>query len=254
MQEADLISIITPVYNAANFIEQTLLMVEQQTYENWELILVDDASTDQSMDIIHRFLAEQYDERIRLICKTVNKGAAEARNTGIDESRGRYIAFLDADDVWKPEKLERELDFMKKNSFYFVFTAYEFGNSMAEGNGRIVHVPPKLTYEEALSRTIIFTSTVMIDTRKVPLSLLHMPRIPSEDTATWWQLMRAGYESHGLDEVLAIYRRPTESLSSNKISAIKRIWNLYRNAEKLSVARSIECFCGWAFRATLRRL
>ncbi len=254
MEGTDLISIITPVYNAANYIEQTLLMVEEQTYENWELILVDDASTDGSMDIARRFLAEKCDDRVRLIYKSSNEGAAAARNTGLDESRGRYIAFLDADDVWKPEKLEHELDFMKKDSSYFAFTAYEFGNKNAEGNGKVVHVPRLLTYEKALSRTVIFTSTVMIDTRKVPLNLLRMPRIPSEDTATWWQILRAGYNAKGLDEVLTVYRRPDKSLSSDKMKAIKRIWNLYRNSEMLSVPCSIRCFCGWAVRAVMRRL
>lgn len=254
MQETDLMSIITPVYNAANYIEQTLLMVEQQTYEDWELILVDDASTDRSMDIVRRFLAEKCDERVRLIYRTGNGGAAAARNAGIDESRGRYIAFLDADDVWKPDKLEKELAFMREKGCYFAFTAYEFGNRDGSGNGRIVRVPDKLTYKKALSRTVVFTSTVMIDTRKVPLNLIHMPDVPSEDTATWWQLMRSGYTACGLNEVLTVYRRPDRSLSSNKMSAIKRIWNLYRNVEKLPVPYSIRCFCGWAVRAVVRRI
>ena len=109
MAGMDLISIITPVYNAENYIEQTLLMVEQQTYENWELLLVDDASTDSSVDVIRRFLAEKCDDRVRLITSKTNDGPAVSRNKGIDESRGRFISFLDADDIWKPEKLNMNL-------------------------------------------------------------------------------------------------------------------------------------------------
>lgn len=251
--DADLISIITPVYNAEKYIEETLLMVEKQTYENWELILVDDASTDRSTDVIRRFLAEKCDERIRLIPEMNNAGPALARNRGIDESRGRYITFLDADDIWKPEKLEHEIEFMKKSGAVFAFTSYEFGDKDGIGNGKIVHAPKSMTYDRALSRTVIFTSTVMIDTRKVPLNVIRMPNVPSEDTASWWQIMRSGYDAMGLDEVLTIYRCIGFSLSSDKTRAASKIWNLYRNVEKLSLPRSAVCFCGWALRATARR-
>ena len=254
MTDTDLISIITPVYNAENYIEQTLLMVEQQTYDNWELILVDDYSTDSSVDIIRRFLADKNDERVRLIRSEKNEGPAKSRNKGMNVSRGRFISFLDADDVWKPEKLEHELKFMFDTEAVFAFTSYEFGDCKGVGNGKIVHAPKELGYDEALSRTVIFTSTVMIDTRKVPLNVINMPDIGSEDTATWWQIMKSGYAANGLDEVLTVYRRPDRSLSANKIEAAKRIWNLYRNVEKLSMMRSISCFCGWALRATARRL
>ena len=175
-------------------------------------------------------------------------------NKGMDESRGRFISFLDADDIWKPEKLEHELKYMLDTGSVFTFTSYEFGDEDGVGNGRIVHAPKELTYDKALSRTVIFTSTVMIDTRKVPLNVIHMPNVPSEDTATWWQIMKTGYEANGLGEVLTIYRRPQKSLSANKMKATKNIWNLYRNVEKLSMMRSISCFCGWAVRAVLRRL
>lgn len=252
--EERLISIITPVYNAGNYIEETLRMVEKQTCKNWELILVDDCSTDNSRQIIKEYMDFKGDKRIHLIEKQVNEGAAMARNTGIGVSQGRYIAFLDADDIWMPEKLERELAFMEKNQAAFVCTSYEFGDEKARGTGKIVHVPPILTYKKALSRTVIFTTTVMLDTARTGRELIHMPAVKSEDTALWWKLLKSGFPAYGLDEVLAVYRRPVKSLSSNKLEAIKRIWYLYRKQEKLSVLQSAGYFFFWALRATLRRI
>ena len=138
---------------------------------------------------------------------------------------------------------------MKDRQAGFVFTAYEFGDEQANPTGKVVHVPAQLRYEQALSRTVIFTTTVLLDRESIPDKLICMPGIESEDTATWWQILRAGNTAYGLDEVLAIYRRPARSLSSNKLTAIRRIWNLYRKQEKLSVIRSVCCFIPWAYRA-----
>ena len=248
-----MVSIVVPVYNAANYIEKTIEMVCRQTYKDWELILVDDASRDNSVQVIEEYIKNQ-GKRIRLIRKKVNQGAAEARNTGIDASSGRFIAFLDADDVWMPNKLEEQVAYMERTGAAFCFHAYEFGDENARPTGKIVHVPEKLKYKQALSRTIIFTTTVMFDTEKIDMEIIHMPNIPSEDTATWWRILKSGYEAYGLDENLAIYRRPAKSLSSNKLEAIRRIWFLYRNIAGLSVAQSLFYFGGWAVRATLRRL
>lgn len=249
-----MISIVTPVYNAGNFIRQTMEMVQAQSYQDWEWLLVDDCSKDNSCEIIENYLKEQPDERIKLIKKEENEGAALTRNRGIKEARGRYIAFLDADDVWFEQKLQRQMEFMKENDAGFVFSSYEFGNESAVGTGRIVQVPEVLTYKKALSRTVIFTTTVLLDTEKIPKELIYMPNVPSEDSATWWQILKQGYVARGLNEVLAIYRRPGKSLSSNKLKAIQRIWYLYRKVEKLSFPASCMAFAGWAFRATLRRL
>lgn len=252
------VSIIVPVYRAEAYIAETIAMVNRQTYKDWELILVDDCSPDNSAKIIQGMMQElntvSEPERIRLIRKPENEGAAMARNTGIEHARGRYIAFLDADDIWFPAKLEKELAFMEEKQAAFAFTAYEFGDEQAKGTGRVVKVPERLTYRRALSRTIIFTTTVMFDTEKISRELIRMPAVESEDTATWWKILRTGCMAYGLNEVLAIYRRPEKSLSSNKFTAIRRIWNLYRREEKLSVPVSVFCFCLWAVRATLRRV
>ncbi|MCM1088314.1 MAG: glycosyltransferase family 2 protein [Muribaculaceae bacterium] len=270
----EMVSIIVPVYKASPYLAETIETVRKQTYHNWELILVDDASPDDSAEVICKIAGaaegvrrvyqgyggglseERFEgkECIRLIRKTQNEGAARARNTGIELAEGRYIAFLDADDIWAPDKLEKELAFLHEKQAAFVFTAYEFGDERAHGTGRIVKVPDKLTYRKALSRTVIFTTTVLFDRQKIDKELMRMPTVESEDTATWWKILRAGYVAYGLNEPLAIYRRPAKSLSSNKVKAVKRIWNLYRREEGLTIPVSAFYFCFWALRATLRRI
>jgi len=250
-----LVSIIVPVYNAGKYIEETIAMVIAQDYTEWELLLVDDCSKDDSAEkILKSMEASEAGNKIRLIRKPENEGAARARNTGIAEAKGRYIAFLDADDVWLKDKLSRELRFMEEKQAAFVFTAYEFGDENAEPTGKVVHVPESLSYRQALSRTVIFTTTVLFDTTKIPKELIYMPEVKSEDTATWWKILRKGYTAYGLDEVLAVYRRPPVSLSSNKLEAVRRIWNLYRKEEKLNLFYSLYNLFFWALRATLRRI
>lgn len=249
-----MISIVVPVYNAAKYIEQTISMVQKQTYTDWELILVEDCSKDASREVLQKLVKELEDSRIHVIYKEKNEGAASARNTGLMAATGEYLAFLDADDIWKETKLEKELAFLQEKKAAFVFTSYEFGDEQGIGTGKFVHVPEKLSYKQALSRTVIFTSTTLFDLKKLDKSLLTMPEVPSEDSATWWQILRAGYMAYGYPEVTAIYRRPPKSLSSNKGKAIQRIWFLYRKVEKLPLLTSVVCFAGWAFRATLRRL
>lgn len=270
-----LVSIIVPMYRAAAYIADTIEMVFSQTYCRWELLLVDDCSGDGSVEAVEKALfayehrpsdavlenvrhIEEYlcgeGKEVFLICKNKNEGAAAARNTGMDLAGGQYIAFLDADDIWVPDKLRKQLVFIKEKQAGFLFSAYEFGDEEARPTGRVVHVPEVLTYKKALSRTVIFTTTVVFDRNIVPDELMRMPRVESEDTATWWQVLRAGYTAYGLDEVLAVYRRPEGSLSSNKFKAVKRIWNLYRGQEKLSVFASAFYFVFWAYRATMRRI
>lgn len=250
----ELLSIVTPVYNAENYILETMQMVLSQTYQNWELLLVNDASTDRSSQVIEDYLKKNPDSRIHLIQQEQNSGAAAARNRGIAEAEGRYLAYLDADDIWLPEKMEKELAFMEEKQAAFVCCSYEFGDEHAKGTGRIVHVLPELTYRKALSRTIIFTTTVVFDLTRITKEQITMPLVKSEDTASWWSILRQGYTAYGLDEVLAIYRRPKKSLSSNKLEAMKRIWNLYRRQEHLNLFQSSWYFCFWAWRATMRRI
>lgn len=250
----ELVSIIVPVYNAEKFIRETMDCVVAQTYPRWELLLVEDCSRDGTVAVIEEYIRENGEGRIRLINQPENMGAARARNRGLQEAVGRYIAYLDADDLWLPEKLEKELEFMEQKNAAFAFTGYEFADGNGKGTGKVVHVPETMNYRQALSNTTIFTTTVMFDTRKIAKDLLEMPVIKSEDTALWWKVLRNGYTAYGLDENLVKYRRPRRSLSSNKVEALRRIWNLYRKAEHMGVLSSAWHFCFWAVRAVMRRV
>lgn len=257
---SELVSIIVPVYNAAKYIEETIDSVIEQTYTKWELILVDDCSTDGSYELIKEKIAKfehtkvSDEQSIVLLKNAKNSGAAKTRNNGIDAAKGRLIAFLDADDLWHPDKLYNEILFMQKYDASFVFSGYEFGDENAHPTGRVVHVPKKLDYNAALSRTVIFTSTVLIDTDTIDKQLCHMPEVGSEDTATWWNILDTGVVAYGLDQVLVTYRRPAKSLSSNKNTAVKRIWNLYRNQAGLTPVSASIYLLLWAVRATYRRV
>lgn len=246
----DLVSIIVPVYNAGKFIRETIDSVLAQTYEDFELILVDDISKDNSVEIIESVA----DPRIRLHKQETNQGAYAARNKGLELAKGRYIAFLDADDKWDKDKLNKEVEFSQMKDAAFVFTGYEFADSNAVGLGKIVRVPETITYKQALHNTTIFTSTVLIDRNKVSDDLIRMPNIESEDTATWWQILKAGFTGYGLDENLVLYRRTGNSLSANKFTAIRRIWNLYREIGHLSVFAACYHFGLWALLAVKRRI
>ena len=253
MNKEELISIIVPVYNSENFIKDTIKTVENQTYENWELLLVNDCSTDNSKKIIEEY--EKKDKRIKLIDLKQNSGAAIARNTGIEMSKGKYIAFLDSDDLWEKEKLEKQIEFMKKNNSIFSFTGYEFANENGIGNGKVVTVPFKINYKQALKNTTIWTSTVIFDVKKLEKELIKMPNVRrGQDTATWWKVLKTGIVAYGLNESLSLYRRSNNTLSSNKIKALKRTWNLYRNVEHLPIFASLYNFSWYCFNAIKRRI
>lgn len=256
-QEASMVSVVVPLYNCADYIEDTIRTVVEQTYTNWELILTDDKSTDDTIARARHEIGKLPGEiaaKIRLIEKPEDTGAADTRNAGIDAARGRYIAFLDADDLWHRRKLELELRFRAARHVGFVFTAYHFGDEHGRPTGKVTRVPSTLTLRQALSRTVIFTSTVLLDTEQIDRDLIHMPQIPSEDTATWWTILKSGVTAYGLDLPLATYRRHGGTLSSNKAIAISRIWNLYRTVADLSVPESAVHLAGWAWNAAMRRI
>lgn len=250
--EKNLVSIIVPVYNSEKFLEDTIRTIEEQTYTKWELIFVNDCSKDKSTKIIEEKIKEN--SKIKLINLKQNSGAATARNIGIDNAKGQYIAFLDADDLWNKEKLEKQIKFMKEKECAFSFTDYEFANEEGIGNGKVVNVPLTIDYKQALKNTTIFTTTVMFDLEKIRKQEIYFELIKSEDTATWWKILKKGYIAYGLNENLSYYRRTKGTLSSNKLEAIRRIWNLYRKQEKLNVLYSFYNFCFYAMNAVRRRI
>lgn len=251
--EKELISIIVPVYNAERFLKDTIETVKQQTYTNWELIFINDCSLDSSVEIIENEMRKN--SKIKLLQLENNSGTAIARNTGIKEAKGRYITFIDADDIWNKEKLEKQIKFMQENNCAFSFTSYEFANEEGIGNGKIVRVPHKINYKQALKNTTIWTSTVMFDVKKLGKELIQMPNVKrGQDTATWWKVLKKIDYAYGIDEILSYYRRTNNSLSANKLIALKRTWNLYRNVEQLNVFYSFYNFCWYILNAVRRRI
>ena len=237
----DLISIVIPVYNAAPYLKETIRTIAEQTYPEWEVIFVDDASTDGSLQILQEYKssAKMSKQRIEILALPENKGPAAARNAGIREACGRYLVFQDADDIWDKDKLKKQLEFMKRKQCAFSFTGYEFADETATRNGKIVHVPEKIRHEEALKNTTISTITVMFDREKLPEKLLMMPEdCQREDTATWWNILKHGYTAYGLDEPLSVYRRHAGSHSANKLKAVYGTWKMYREQEQLSVPKA----------------
>lgn len=246
-----LVSIIIPVYNCENFIRETIQTIQNQTYTNWEAIFVDDCSSDKSIEILTEFLSD----KIKLVKLEKNSGAAVARNEGIKMAKGKYIAFLDGDDFWHKQKLEKQVNFMEKNNYAFTCTSYEFTNEHGEGTGKIAKVPKQLTYKQALKNTVIFTSSVIFNVQVLGKKLIQMPNFKrGQDTATWWKVLRAGNIVYGLNEVLAYYRRSSDTLSSNKLKALKRTWTIYRQSEKFSIVKSAYYFLFYVFHAIKRRI
>lgn len=247
------ISIITPVYNSEKYIENTIKTVLNQTYQNWELLLVDDCSTDNSKNIIEEYTKK--DKRIKYFILEKNSGAAVARNYALEKSTGKYIAYLDSDDLWFKEKLEKQLRYMEENDYVFTCTDYEKIDNEGNSLNKVVHIPKKVDYNLFLRNTIIQTVGVMVNVEKVGKELLHMPNIRRrQDAATWCQLLKNGYDCYQVPYTLSYYRVVPNSLSSNKFKAIKMNWYWYRKIEKLSFFKSCYCFIGYAYNAVKKRI
>lgn len=230
----ELVSIITPIYNSASFIEQCIRSVRAQTYINWEHILVDDCSIDESCAIIKTY-AEK-DPRIKLIRLNVNSGAGIARNTGIKAANGKYIAFLDSDDLWQPEKLEKQLGFMQKNDYHFTFTDYDVVDATGKKLSKLVKCKPIVTYKSALFKNPIGCLTVIYNADF--FGKQYMPAIRKrQDYALWLRLLKKT-NGYGLNECLSSYRIGNESISSNKFKLLKYEWKIYREVEGLSFLKS----------------
>lgn len=247
----DLVSIITPTYNSEKYIKETISSVLSQTYQNWEMIIVDDCSTDNTVRIIEEEMEK--DSRIRFIQLQKNQGAAVARNTAINYANGRYIAFLDSDDLWEMNKLEVQVSFMNMNNIPFSYTSYKIINENGEETGKVVNVPEKIDYNQLLKNTIIGCLTVMLDINE--FGRVQMPNMRTrQDTALWLSILKQGYSAYGIQQPLAKYRKKSGSISSNKLKMAKQNWKLYREIENLSLVKSIWCFLNYAYNGIKKNL
>lgn len=248
---SSLVSVITPSYNSERFIGECIQSVIAQTYINWEMIIVDDASNDNTQEVINSFA--QHDKRITCFFLEENIGAAEARNFAIRKAKGKYIAFLDSDDLWEPQKLEKQILFMRKNNIAFSYTTYE---SISEDNSRcmkLIKAPNKVNYSDYLKNTIIGCLTVVINRENT--GDFEMPNIrSSHDMALWLLIMKRGFDAYGLDENLAKYRIVSSSNTSSKMKAAKDVWKVYREVEGLSFLYSVWCFVHYVFHAIKKRI
>jgi teichuronic acid biosynthesis glycosyltransferase TuaG len=223
-----LISVVTPSFNAADTLMRCIGSVKEQTVSYWEHIIVDDGSSDSSYEIITE--ASRNDPRIRSVQLDKNSGAGAARNRAIEMARGRYIAFLDADDQWHPQKLERQIAFMQRNKAAFSYTGFVY---QSDRGSYAVSVPPTATYNSLLKNNVIGCLTAVYDTSQ--LGKVYMPNIRRrQDYALWLELLKRTDIAHGLDEPLAIYNVSDYSLSGSKWRANLDLWRMLRNVEKIN--------------------
>lgn len=241
---SNLISIITPTYNCGEFISETIESVIKQTYKNWEMIIVDDCSKDSTKEIVEDYIKQ--DNRIKYFLLKKNSGAAVARTKAMELANGKYMAFLDSDDLWTEDKLEKQLFFMKKNNYYFTCTSYEQINEDGDSLIKTIKTKKKTNYNGVLLSCPIGNSTVMYDVKK--LGKFVVPNIRKRnDDALWLQILKKEKFIYGMPDVLMKYRVRSNSISSNKIDLIKYHWYLYRKIENISVIRSIFHICFWGF-------
>ena len=247
----NLVSIITPSYNSERFISDTINSVIEQTYDNWELIIVDDASYDQTPKIIKRFLSKE--SRIKAIFLKENIGPYEARNQAIRIAKGRFIAFLDSDDLWLPNKLDAQINYMITNSVGFSFTSYIQISEDGLNHLKEIHAPARINYNSYLKNTIIGCLTVVLDKRIV--GDFEMPKIrSSHDMALWLMILKQGFVAHGIDITLAKYRLVSTSNTANKLKSMYDVWRVYRDFEKLNLIFSLYNFINYIYNAIKKRL
>lgn len=243
-EKLPLISIIMPLYNAELWVGGAVASIQAQTVQDWELIVADDGSRDSSLGIVSELATS--DGRIKVFSHVTNKGAAAARNTCLSHVRGAFVAYMDADDLWYPEKLERQLAFMKSSSCSMCFTDYE---TITQDGRHInfVSVPKAIDYNRFLKNTVTCSHTVVFDLSRVEIDWLFCPDFKGEfdipeDMVVWLQVLKnKGVLAMGLNEVLAKYRKHDSSRSASVLAAVSRTWNAYRRVEGMSFLYSVWC-------------
>jgi len=244
-----LVSIITPSWNVEGLIGETIESVQAQTFGDWELLIADDCSTDQTRSVVDRYAAN--DPRIKLIRQPRNGGPALARQAAIEQAQGRFLAFLDSDDLWLPAKLERQIDFARKNRAALSYTAFRRIDEAGSATGRLITVPASLNYEQLLKNTSIATLTALVD-RDIAGNVA-MKNEPYDDFCFWLSILKKGHVAYGLNEDLARYRVRGVSVSSRPLRSASWVWHIFREVEQLSLIKSAWCFVHWSARAWLKR-
>lgn len=243
-----LVSVVMPLYNTEDYVINAVKSVLSQYMKSFEILIVDDCSGDLSAKIIESLVKQ--DSRINLIKLPVNMGVSNARNKAIEVSKGRYIAFLDSDDIWLPDKLEKQLAFMQENNYPFTYAAYDKINEHGQLFGH-VGVSDKVSYTDLLKTNSIGCLTAMYDTQY--FGKVYMPRnTKREDFATWLQLLKKVDYAYGVNETLAQYRVYSSQNSAKKIKMAKESWHLYRDIEGLSLIKASYYFSHYAVRGLLR--
>ncbi|RRO22284.1 glycosyltransferase family 2 protein [Flavobacteriaceae bacterium 14752] len=244
MQQQLLVSIITASYNAEKYIDETIKSVQAQTYQNWEMLITDDCSTDNTCQIIQD-LAKS-DSRIKLFKLKQNAGPAVARNNSIKEAKGRFIAFLDADDIWFDFHIKDSISFSLEKKAPFVFASYKRSNENLEFVHSDFIVPSKVTYSDILKSNSISCLTAFIDIKK--LGKKYMPEIRKrQDMGLWLKYIKDCKFAYGIQKPHAIYRMRENSLSRNKMDLIKHQWRYYRKVEKLNFIESFYYLLCWMY-------
>ncbi len=235
-----------PCYNAERYIAQSIESVLAQTYQNWELLITDDGSTDNSVKVATKYSLQ--DDRINLLVPDEHSGIARARNLSISRSKGRFVAFLDSDDIWKRDKLEKQVNFMLENNVAFTYSSYEIIDVQGKLKKKIVKDAGVMSYKKYLRNTIICCGTVVVDREKTGHFATPIIKT-SEDMSLWLSIMRRGFDAYPVPGPLYQYRITPGSASSNKIKAACDVWRVYRQKENLSRLKSIGCFICYTLNA-----
>lgn len=244
------VSVITPAYNAAATLRMTIRSVQTQSFEDWEMLIADDGSEDDTAAVVEQAAAS--DERLVLIRCPANGGTGAARNAALARAQGRYMAFLDSDDLWLPEKLARQIAFMRDKACALSYTAFRRITADGAHTGRLIPVPAQLTYGALLKNTAIATLTAMVDSEQT--GPLRMAEARRDDYILWLSLLRRGFVAQGLQEDLARYRVADGSLSSRPGRSAAWTWRVYREAEGLGLVRASWCMAHYGARALGKRL
>lgn len=248
--EEPLVSIIMPAYNAEDFIEDAINSVKNQTYHNWELLVCNDCSTDNTIKIIDKM--KELDDRIKLFNLEKNSGAAVARNTCIMSAKGAYISFLDSDDLWKPTKLSKQIHFMISNNYYFSCTYYDKINTNSECLNQIIRYSYKSNIKSLL-KNCPGNSTVIYNQEKLGKFYISDLR-KRNDYLMWFKVLEKAELLYCLEQNLSSHRIVDASLSSNKKALVKYHWYIYRNEVNLDIFQSSYYCSYWIFKGILKKI